>query len=65
MLLTYLEIQVRARNIMMADAQTDYLNDYWTNCENATRNLSGEWLCYDYLFIPHRNSKLTLTMLNA
>ena len=28
--LAYLEIQVRARNIMMADAQTDYLNDYWT-----------------------------------
>ena len=25
MLLTYLEIQVRARNIMMADAQIDYL----------------------------------------
>ena len=47
LLLTYLEFQVRARNIMMADAQTDYLNDYWTNCENATRNLSGEWLCYD------------------
>ena len=27
MLLTYLEIQVRARNIMMADTQTDYLID--------------------------------------
>ena len=40
--LTYLEIQVRARNIMMADAQTDYLNDYWTNCKTATRNLSGD-----------------------
>ena len=44
LLLTYLEIQVRARNIMMADAQTDYLNDYWTNCKTATRNLSGDWL---------------------
>ena len=40
--LTYLEIQVRARNIMMADAQTDYLNDYWTHCKTATRNLSGD-----------------------
>ena len=37
MLLTYLEIQVRARNIMMADAQTDYLNDYWTNLKFIRR----------------------------
>ena len=37
---------------MMADAQTDYLNDYWTNCKTATRNLSGDWLrCYDLLFL--------------
>ena len=65
LLLTYLEFQVRVRNIMMADTQTDYLNDYCTNCEKATRNLSGEWLCYDLLFIPHGNFKLTLYKLNA
>ena len=47
--LTYLEIQVRARNIIMADAQTDYLNDYWTKCNTATRSLFGDWLkCYDF-----------------
>ena len=58
MFFTYLEIQVRARNIMMADAQTDYRNDYWTNCKTATRNLPGEWLtCYDLLFIPHGKFK--------
>ena len=58
LLLTYLEIQVRARNILMADAQTDYLDDYWTNCETATRNLSRGWLrCYDLLFTPHGNFK--------
>ena len=51
--------------IMTVDAETDYLNDYWTNCENATRNVSGKWLCYDLLFIPHRNFKLTLNMLYA
>ena len=35
------------------DVQTDYLNDYWTNCETVTRNLAGDWLrCYDLLFIP-------------
>ena len=50
---------------MTVDAETDYLNDYWTNCENATRNVSGKWLCYDLLFIPHRNFKLTLNMLYA
>ena len=51
MLLTYLEIQVRARNIMMTDTQTDYLIDQWMNRETATRNLSGDWLtCYDLLF---------------
>ena len=43
---------------MMADAQTDYRNDYWTNCKTATRNLPGEWLTsYDLLFIPHGNFK--------
>ena len=43
---------------MMADAQTDYRNDYWTNCKTATRNLPGEWLtCYDLLFIPHGKFK--------
>ena len=58
MFFTYLEIQVRARNIMMADAQTDYLNDYWTNCKTATRNLSGDWLrCYDLLFLLQGNFK--------
>ena len=37
---------------MMADAQTDYLNDYWTNCKTATRNLSRDWLkFYDLLNI--------------
>ena len=51
MLLTYLEIQVRARNIMMADTQTYYLIDQWMNRETATRNLSVDWLtCYDLLF---------------
>ena len=50
MLLTYREIQVRARNIMMADKQTDYLIDSWMNRETATRNLSVDWLtCYDLL----------------
>ena len=44
MFFAYLEIQVRARNIMMADAQTDYPNDYWTNCKTGTRNLSGDLL---------------------
>ena len=53
MLLTYLEIQVRARNIMMADTQTYYLIDQWMNRETATRNLSVDWLtCYDLLFSP-------------
>ena len=38
--------------------KTNFLNDYWTNCETATRNLSGDWLrCYDLLFIPHGNFK--------
>ena len=27
---------------MMADAQTDYLNDYWTHCKTATQNVSGD-----------------------
>ena len=31
LLVTHPEIQVRVRNIMMADAQTDYLNDYRTS----------------------------------
>ena len=40
----------------MADAQTDNLIDYWTNCKTATRNLSGDWLrCYDLLFLPQGN----------
>ena len=43
---------------MMADAQTDYLNDYWTNCKTGTRNLSGDWLrCYDLLFLLQGNFK--------
>ena len=43
---------------MMADAQTDYLNDYWTNCKTATRNLSGDWLrCYDSLILLQGNFK--------
>ena len=43
---------------MMADAQTNYLIDWWTNCETATRNLSGDWLrCYDLLFILRENFK--------
>ena len=38
--------------------KTDFLNDYRTNCETATRNLSGDWLrCYDLLFIPQGNFK--------
>ena len=45
---------------MMADAQTDYLNDYWTNCKTATRNLSRDWLkFYDLLFKSYGNIKLT------
>ena len=45
---------------MMADAQTDYLNDYWTNCKTATRNLSRDWLtCYDLLFKSYGNFKPT------
>ena len=56
MLFTHL--QVRARNIMMVDAQTDYLVDQWTNCKTATWNLSGDWLtCYDLFFTPHENFK--------
>ena len=58
LLLTYLEIQVRSRNILMTDAQTDYLNNYWMNCETATRNLSRDLLrCNDLLFTPHGNLK--------
>ena len=42
----------------MADAQTDNLIDYWTNCKTATRNLSGDWLrCNDLLFLPQGNFK--------
>ena len=43
---------------MMADAQTDYPNDYWTNYKTGTRNLSGDWLrCYDLLFLLQGNFK--------
>ena len=44
---------------MMADAQTDYRDDYWTNFKTGTRNLSGDWLrCYDLLFLLQGNFKL-------
>ena len=56
--LLFTHLQVRARNIMMVDAQTDYLVDQWTNCKTATWNLSGDWLtCYDLFFTPHENFK--------
>ena len=49
---------------MMADAQTDYRDDYWTNCKTGTRNLSEDWLrCYDLLFLLQGN--LNCNMLNA
>ena len=51
--LTVVPSLTRARNIMIADAQSDYLNDYWTSFKTATPNLSGDVLrCYDLLFIP-------------
>ena len=54
---TFLKIQV-SKNIMMADVQTDYLNDYWTNCKTVTQNLFGDSSrCYDLLYIPYGNFK--------
>ena len=50
---------------MMPDAQTDYLIDYWTNCANTTQYLSGDWLCYDLLFILHATENICYQEVHA
>ena len=46
---------------MIADAQSDYLNNYWTNFKTSTQTLSEDMLrCYDLLFIPLGKFKPTI-----
>ena len=45
---------------MMADAQTDYLIDWWTNCEITPKTGWRVMTCYSY-----QTEALTLNMLNA
>ena len=53
---TFLKIQV-SENIIMADVQTDYLKDYWTNCKTVTQNLFGDSSRCNNLYMPYGNFK--------